>query len=405
MVTSEKLNEQVQEALNHLRDPGYQPSDQLYEAAGCHPQDGPIPLQSSIMQQIRAMEPDPDAPQCARQVYEILHRRYVHRLTQGQTARLMNLSVRHLNRLQKEAVHALALRLWEHGHPRGRPPDSDRKQETRAQEAGVTHQALNWSSQVDRELAVLQASSPDTVSDVEEAINRVLSLKHALVPASVDIEVAFVQPELTMTVHPSVLDQVLITAIRKLASRAQPGQVRIFAGLKDGDAEITVTGGLNGADAPAEADLLRDVLIPKGASISVDVDGDHAFLRIRMPSTGKVTVLAVDDNPDMQHFYRRSAAGTMYSITHIAQGQKVFEIVGALAPDLIILDVMLPDVDGWQLLMRLHEDPTTRSIPIIVCTVVREKELALSLGAALYLPKPVRPRQFTRALDQVLARA
>jgi CheY-like chemotaxis protein len=405
MATSETFEEQVQEALNRLHDPGFEPSDQLYQAAGCPPQSGPIPLQSSILQQIRALEPDRNAPDHDRRVYEILRRRYVERLTQEQTAALMNLSVRHLNRLQKEAVHALALRLWEHGHPQGQSPESDTKREVASQEAGVRHQASDWDTQVERELALLEASSPDTVSDVGEAIKRVLRLEHALVPDSVAIEVAYLQPGLAMRVHPSVLDQVLITAMRRLSSRAQPGPVRIFAGMKDGDAEITLTGLLNGTDPPKESDLLRDVLVPRGASISVDVDGDRAFLHFRMPTVDKVAVLAVDDNPDMLHFYRRSLAGTRYSITHVAQGRRVFEMVESMAPDLIILDVMLPDMDGWQLLMRLHEDPTTRSIPIIVCTVIREKELAMSLGAAAYLPKPVRPRQLTRALDQLLARA
>jgi CheY-like chemotaxis protein len=52
--------------------------------------------------------------------------------------------------------------------------------------------------------------------------------------------------------------------------------------------------------------------------------------------------------------------------------------------------------------MRLHQDPTTRSIPVIICSVVQEEDLALSLGAAGYLPKPVQPREFVTALDQVL---
>jgi CheY-like chemotaxis protein len=89
----------------------------------------------------------------------------------------------------------------------------------------------------------------------------------------------------------------------------------------------------------------------------------------------------------------------------MAQGQGLFETVKVVGPDIIVLDVMLPDVDGWELLMRLHEDPTTRSTPIIICTVVKEEDLALSLGAARYLTKPVRPREFIQALDQLLLQA
>jgi CheY-like chemotaxis protein len=80
-------------------------------------------------------------------------------------------------------------------------------------------------------------------------------------------------------------------------------------------------------------------------------------------------------------------------------------MIEAIPPDVIVLDVMLPDVDGWNLLLDLHEHPATRSIPVIVCSVVREENLAMSLGAALYLSKPVSPRQFIRALDQVLGQS
>ena len=62
---------------------------------------------------------------------------------------------------------------------------------------------------------------------------------------------------------------------------------------------------------------------------------------------------------------------------------------------------MLPDIDGWRLLMLLHENAETRTIPVIVCTVVREEGLALSLGATRYLAKPVGPRDFIETLNQV----
>ena len=74
---------------------------------------------------------------------------------------------------------------------------------------------------------------------------------------------------------------------------------------------------------------------------------------------------------------------------------------------MIVLDVMLPDpaIDGWELLAQLHEHPETRSIPVIICSVIRERQLALSLGAASYLPKPVRRKDFIEALDGVVRRA
>jgi CheY-like chemotaxis protein len=68
----------------------------------------------------------------------------------------------------------------------------------------------------------------------------------------------------------------------------------------------------------------------------------------------------------------------------------------------ILLDVLLPDVDGWGLLVDLQTDPASREIPVILCSVTRDERLALSLGADLYLPKPVWRQQLLGALDDVL---
>jgi len=64
---------------------------------------------------------------------------------------------------------------------------------------------------------------------------------------------------------------------------------------------------------------------------------------------------------------------------------------------------MLPGQDGWDLLMRLHANQVTRYIPVVICSVVKEEELAYALGAAKFLSKPILPQDFIQALDQVLA--
>ena len=67
---------------------------------------------------------------------------------------------------------------------------------------------------------------------------------------------------------------------------------------------------------------------------------------------------------------------------------------------LVVLDVMLPDVDGWELLGRLQEHPHTRTVPVIVCSILPEEQLAASLGAASFLRKPISRQDFLAALDR-----
>lgn len=407
MDTCEKFEKQLHDALTHLYDPNYHPPELLCAVMGSDPRGGLLAVQSAIIQAIKNLEPAPSVPQGAqaRRVYGVVYHRYVEKLTQEDTAELLNLSVRHLNRVQREAVHALARVLWERG--RVREPSASELGEENAfglpSEGTPSDQAPDWRSQARYELASLEVSDPDAVSDVGAVIDSVLALESALTSRyDVYVDVGFVQPKLAAAIHPSVLRQVLVTAVGRLARHTSTGQITIYAGLEDGNIKITITGAV-AEDGFADTDLIHDILVPEDVLVEVHRDGDNVFLWVRAPSAvGKVTVLAVDDNLDMEHFYRRSTVGTRYRIVHIARGKELFETINATAPDIIVLDVMLPDVDGWSLLMRLREDPATRSIPVIVCSVVREEELALSLGAVRYLSKPVRPREFIQALDQVL---
>jgi len=215
------------------------------------------------------------------------------------------------------------------------------------------------------------------------------------------VEMGAVQPELVAAVHPVVLHQILLSALKRLASHVLERQVELYARLEDGNVKITLTGHIAEGSAVSQGDLLGGMPIPDGVSVEVLVDGPQVFVWIEAPAMGKITVLVVDDNRDMALLYQRATLGTRYHVVHTAQGQGLWEMIKATQPDVIVLDVMLPDIDGWRLLMRLREDRATRPIPVIVCSVVLEEELALSLGAALYLSKPVRPSEFTRALDQV----
>ena len=95
----------------------------------------------------------------------------------------------------------------------------------------------------------------------------------------------------------------------------------------------------------------------------------------------------------------------MAALVHLAKGQEVFDGIGDIRPDIIVLDIMLPDVDGWDLLTRLSEHPETRGIPVIVCSVVSDPDLTRALGARASLSKPVQRQEFIRSLDQVSSRA
>lgn len=71
-------------------------------------------------------------------------------------------------------------------------------------------------------------------------------------------------------------------------------------------------------------------------------------------------------------------------------------------PQAIVLDVMMPQVDGWEVLARLRQHPGTARIPVIICSVLADADLAAALGAMAVVPKPVTRQAFLSALDQTL---
>jgi len=410
MDTFEGFREELRDALICLHDPDYQPSRLLPAVIGCAPQDGAGPVQSALIDVLERLRSAPGTAGGARasRMYDTLYLRFVQRLTQEETAERLHISVRHLRRVQREATHMLARLLWEHSlareasaeemHIEGGAPYSGRTA------TGTT--ALDWRTQVAQDLASLQKSMPGAVADVGRTIRGVVDLERALTERhGVNLSVGPVEPGLVVPVHPSALRQALIMAIGQLVRDAPSGSISVSAARAGGDVRITLAGPLVPGSPSPNGGPIRELLASFGGSVEVSLEESQVVLRVDLPSAGEIRVLVVDDNPQMAHFYQRCTMGTRYRILHAAQGRRVFEEVEVTRPDIIVLDIMLPDVDGWELLTQLHEHPTTRSTPVIVCSVIREEELALALGAVRYILKPVQPWEFIQALDQALASA
>ncbi|AWV87898.1 response regulator [Bradymonas sediminis] len=113
-----------------------------------------------------------------------------------------------------------------------------------------------------------------------------------------------------------------------------------------------------------------------------------------------LTVLVIDDDPVvhqlMGEFLGREGF-QMYSATSGAMG---LELARDLQPDVITLDVMMSQMDGWDVLSRLKQNPDTEAIPVVMVTIVNDKKAGFSLGAADYLVKPVDRQKLIKVLNR-----
>jgi signal transduction histidine kinase/CheY-like chemotaxis protein len=103
-------------------------------------------------------------------------------------------------------------------------------------------------------------------------------------------------------------------------------------------------------------------------------------------------VLVIEDDPAAASLLRTYLTGAGYAVHEVSSGEAGIELAGTLRPDLILLDVMLPGMDGWTVLQRLKADERLGHIPVVVVTVVDDREAALALGAVDYFVKPVERR-------------
>ncbi|MDP9170312.1 MAG: response regulator, partial [Acidobacteriota bacterium] len=100
-------------------------------------------------------------------------------------------------------------------------------------------------------------------------------------------------------------------------------------------------------------------------------------------------ILAIDDDPDIHDMLRRNMGRYGYSVEVARNGEDGLRLARELHPLAITLDVMMPGMDGWSVLGRLKSDSQTADIPVVMLTIVDNKNLGYALGAAEYITKPV----------------
>ena len=115
-----------------------------------------------------------------------------------------------------------------------------------------------------------------------------------------------------------------------------------------------------------------------------------------------IDILVIDDNFDVGQLFERYTFNTRFKIYYLSNADYVFNVVEECQPKAILLDVMMPSKDGWEILGRLRQHPLTSRLPIVICTVLHEEELALALGASAFLTKPVSRASLLKVLNQVL---
>jgi PAS domain S-box-containing protein len=166
-------------------------------------------------------------------------------------------------------------------------------------------------------------------------------------------------------------------------------------------------GSIDAASEPGKGSTFTMVLPDQAAHPA------HPAGEIRVAARGAhgraMTVLVVDDDPAVHEVLSATLSREGYHLQHARDGEEALEIMRKSPPDIVTLDVMMPKIDGWSVLGIMKSDPLLQNIPVIMLTIVDDRNLGFSLGASEFMTKPIdRTRligliqQFTSTKDAVV---
>ncbi len=154
------------------------------------------------------------------------------------------------------------------------------------------------------------------------------------------------------------------------------------------------------------AQYRSDAIATAGAPAAASEDRELGAARVPFPDaprdSHRTRILVIDGDPDAVNVLQQALPAHEFQITGTRRGEDGLQLAREKQPEAILLDVFMPETDGWQVLYSLKNDPTTSNIPVILLTIVDNRALGFHLGASAYLRKPLDPTVLRDALCRVM---
>jgi CheY-like chemotaxis protein len=371
----------LHDALSNLDDLPFRTAHPITAFIGAERDVASAHARQLILDGIERLKPGtslpPDAPRWRR--YRYLTLRYVEGARPEEVRAVLGVSARQARREHHAALVALATLLRE-SVPALRPDDAVSAE----LEAGL--------AEVD---AATSAAPTDLAGAVDDAVRLVTRLASE---RGVDVLRAFSGPAPYVAASPEVLRQTLLILLGHLIQIAPGGRVLVTAAEQVGSAELTFETGVVSAGAHGVHPALTGPSVTAARRLIESQDGalrigttaaGGVLAGLTLPTDGATLVLVVDDNPDLVRLLRRFLRGEGFRLVQARNAFLALDAARALRPDVVVVDIMMPVQDGWDFHQQLRADPTIAATPTIACSILPERELALSLGFDAFLPKPI----------------
>lgn len=396
----------VRDALLRLHDPSHLETHPLALGA---PRSGAMLrgrwLYQLLLDSISALRPASGTPPTSRswRTYRILELRYIDGREVGDVVDRLAISKIQYYRDYHRAMDALVSVCWD------RWQQEARSRSLTAGEDSVEPSALDLTRREAESLLAQDGAEDRAGIDPREVLSGVGVLLQPLCEGR-GVDLAIFAPERLPPVRGDrvALRQALLIALTSMIHAVERGVVRVAAEHSTGHVEFRVAGSpLVAAHDPVAASRLevepcRLFVSAVGGTVECAVDAAAAEpyrIILRFPVDNHPILLVVDNNADFQRLVGYYLSPLGWRVVGASNILDAHTLVHESPPRAILLDVVIPGRDGWELLTDLRRDPTTRDIPVIICSVLNEPDVAASLGATAYVRKPIDQHMLVDALS------
>lgn len=386
----QELIHDVRNALAHLYDYAYLQNHPLAFRLTPDPKTDQVTraqhLRRTLLDCIEALRPQTAARPDDARAYAVLAYRCVDGLTMPEIEEKLALSRRQAYREYSKGVEAVAGQLWDHLQ---RLPDPE--------ESGPQGRLAVAQAEVERLRKDVHAESL-ALAEVLESVVKLLTPR--LQRTGTTLKLASLDDCPAVLADRTMLRQALISVLShaldtipgqgELVLTAQNGQGKMELKLIESNVHSSAERPQSGVKREGVGLAVAETLIAaQGGRLTVEPAAGRWQATLRLPIAGEATILAVDDNENLVALFQRYLGGHRVTMIGAQSGRAAIDAALQHHPRLIILDVMMPHQDGWEILEALQGNPITKPIPVIICSVLNEAELALAMGASDYMTKPV----------------
>lgn len=324
--------------------------------------------------------------------YNILYHRYVDGVSLRELSQMLSLSERQLRRDNSRALQALSGRIWEK----------------------LIALNKNLQSSIDEQQVALQTFDTHLeMLDLNEILDGVsVILRNRIEAEGFFLKVVNEISPIHVMADRVVTRQILISLISYFLNFSCDEDISCCSDIIGTNAIVVIQSALaepwSGEVRNDHADILESTFywsqrMQAAISETHPLEGETGILELTfsLPIAKQAIVLVVDDQKPTQQMFKRYLNRTAYQVVGVTDPSEAMATARQLKPNLITLDVMMPKVDGWEILQALKTDPETMDIPVLVCSAWEEPELANSLGAVGFLKKPVRQSDLLQMLNHL----